>query len=173
KREIPRYARDDSGKVENDKNINPQVERIPHTLFLTALYAGFKTPTADAIKLLQERFANNETLLTSILNAIGECAEAGFQYAKQANWPALGGMMIIQQGLMQDLGVSLPVLDALVSDLNQQPAILGAKISGSGLGDCVIGLGEVAPDYQFQGEYAGVYRIPVAISELGVQCEQI
>ena len=151
----------------------PYVEIIPHTFPLVALYAGFKTPTADAIKLLQTRFAKKEVELASILNAIGECAEAGFQYAKKANWSALGGMMIIQQGLMQDLGVSLPVLDALVQDLCQQPGILGAKISGSGLGDCVIGLGEVAPDYQFQGDDAGVYRIPVAISQLGVQCEQI
>lgn len=151
----------------------PQVECIPHIFALTAIYAGFKTPTADAIKLLQTRFVKKEVELTSILNAIGECAEAGFQYAKEANWSALGGMMIVQQGLMQDLGVSLPVLDALVEDLCQQPRVLGAKISGSGLGDCVIGLGEVAADYQFQGDYAGVYRIPVAISQLGVQCEQI
>lgn len=166
----------------NTELLNPALTCGLHTLDispianvfpLTAIYAGFKTPTAEAIQLLQDRFANKNTLLQSILNAIGECAEAGFNYASEANWQELGRVMTIQQGLMQALGVSLPVIDELIQNLLSESSILGAKISGSGLGDCVIGLGEVKTGHEFKSHYDGVYRIPVAMSQLGVQCEEI
>ena len=47
-----------------------------------------------------------------------------------------------QQGIMHALGVSTPLLDNLVNRLKKAEKIHGAKISGSGLGDCVIGIGE-------------------------------
>jgi mevalonate kinase len=41
------------------------------------------------------------------------------------------------------LGVSNRLLNNIVDTLAAQPQIYGAKISGAGLGDCVIGLGSV------------------------------
>ena len=34
------------------------------------------------------------------------------------------------------------ILDKLINQLNSSSSIYGSKISGSGLGDCVIGLGQ-------------------------------
>ncbi len=170
---ISTFTTIDDGAATLAATMDPEIECINHIFPLTAIYVGFKTPTAEAIKLLQDRFANNNALLQSILNTIGECAEAGFNYATEANWPELGRVMTIQQGLMQALGVSLPVIDELIQHLLSQPSILGAKISGSGLGDCVIGLGELEANQEFKSHYDGVCRIPVAMSQLGVQCEEI
>ena len=59
-------------------------------------------------------------------------------------------------------------LSKMIADLRAEPNILGAKISGSGLGDCVIGLGEIAE----QTLVKMTNPIPVSISLQGVQCEK-
>jgi mevalonate kinase len=55
-------------------------------------------------------------------------------------------------GLMDALGVNDATLSQLVYQLRSQPNIRASKISGSGLGDCVIGLGtcnrEAFTDYK-------------------------
>ena len=48
--------------------------------------------------------------------------------------------MNIQQSLMNALGVGTPQLNHIINSLHKDPYIYGAKISGAGLGDCVIGL---------------------------------
>lgn len=140
---------------------------------LTALYAGFKTPTVDAIKRVQTHFVSHPHLYRSITESISQCAIEGIQSVKKGEWDALGKIMNIQQGMMESLGVSIPLLQEMIKALRLSSGVLGAKISGSGLGDCVIGLGDLsdafAPDLKAQG----VQQIPVAMGLKGVQCEKI
>lgn len=147
-------------------------EKIESTYPLHAVYAGFKTATPDAISQVQQRFAAHPDLFKSICQAIGQCAYQGIHYAKKRDWTKLGEVMNVQQGLMEALGVNLPILGDLVHDLRQQPNIYGAKISGSGLGDCVIGFGDLADDYVCGDVPAGVRRVPVAMTLQGVQCDK-
>lgn len=137
---------------------------------LIVLYSGFKTKTVDAIKKVQLYFASHPQLFGELQSAIGHCAIAGMQAVRKADWVTLGQMMNIQQGLLEALGVSLPILQEMVLTLRQMPAMKGAKISGSGLGDCVIGLGMLPPDYLFSDS---VQPIPVAMTTQGVLCEKI
>jgi mevalonate kinase len=68
------------------------------------------------------------------------------------------------QGLMDALGVNDLALSDIIYSLRKSEVILGAKISGSGLGDCVIALGtddSLALPYEM---------IPVAVSGVGVEC---
>ena len=147
-------------------------EKIASTYPVHALYAGFKTPTVDAIRQVQQRFAGHAELFESLCQAIGQCAYQGIQFARKNEWQKLGEMMNVQQGLMESLGVSLPLLGNMVHDLRQQATIHGAKISGSGLGDCVIGLGDLPDDYSFSEVTTGVTRVPVAMTLQGVQCDK-
>lgn len=149
------------------------VEKFSNTHPLTALYAGFKTPTVDAIQKVQQHFSAHPDLLHQINNSIGQCAIAGMQAVRRAEWKKLGEVMNIQQGMMESLGVSMPILQEMIQDLRKMHGIFGAKISGSGLGDCVIGLGDLQQDYAYQGEHKGVERIPVEMSLQGVHCEKI
>jgi mevalonate kinase len=59
---------------------------------------------------------------------------------QEQDWLELGFLFNEQQKCMKSLGVSDDHLDSLIAELRAQPNILGAKISGSGLGDCVIGV---------------------------------
>ena len=139
---------------------------------LTALYAGFKTPTVQAIQQVQTHFSSRPQLFRQLTNSIGQCALEGIQHVRRGEWAGLGEVLNVQQGLMESLGLSTPLLRDMVDELRKQPGVLGAKISGSGLGDCVIGLGETA-HYSYQGEHSGVLPVPVKMSMQGVQCEKI
>lgn len=147
-------------------------EKFSYTYPITAVYSGFKTPTAHAIKQVQHYFNHHPHLYRHIINSIGQCASEGIQQLRKQQWQKIGEMMNIQQGMMESLGVSMPLLRNLVEDLRQQDTVLGAKISGSGLGDCVIGLGQVSESI-FAEIASGVTVLPVTMSLQGVQCEKI
>ena len=42
---------------------------------------------------------------------------------------------------MDEIGVNRPELQELVTALQNDPEVFGAKISGSGMGDCAVGIG--------------------------------
>ncbi len=81
--------------------------------------------------------------------------------------------MNIQQGLMESLGVNTHLLRDMVDDLRKQSGMLGAKISGSGMGDCVIGLGALPAQYAYEGAHSGILSVPVQMTSQGVHCEKI
>lgn len=148
-------------------------EKIAITLPIQLHYTGFKTPTVTAVKAVEERFQAYPQLFRQICAAIGQCATDGMRLLRHGNWQQLGEIMNMQQGLMESLGVSLPVIQHMVTLLRQQSGVKGAKISGSGLGDCVIGLGESTNAIQFGDQYAGIQPIPVEMTLHGVQGEKI
>lgn len=150
-----------------------RVEKFNITYPLTALYAGFKTPTVDAINHVQRYFAAYPNLFRDICHCIGQCATEGIDFVRKADWKKLGDIMNTQQGLLESLGVGLPLLRELIDKLREQENIIGAKISGSGLGDCVIGLGELPEQYAITSQHQGIQHIPVTMTLQGVQCEKI
>ena len=149
-------------------------EKFSMTCPLTALYAGFKTPTVDVIRQVQQHFMTHPALLRQITNGIGQCVIDAMHHLRKEDWSKIGEIMTIQQGMLESLGVSLPLLRNMTDELRQLPGMAGAKISGSGMGDCVIGLGKAAHDFVFQpGQYPEVRNIPVSMTLQGVHCEKI
>jgi mevalonate kinase len=145
-------------------------EKLAGNLPLTAAYAGYKTPTVQAVLQVKEVFAHHRGIFQKLCQAIDECALQGIAAIKAENWQVLGTIMNMQQGLMESLGVNTPELAEAITALRSHPDILGAKISGSGLGDCVIGLG-VAHNLSFNNNKLAL--IPVQMSTQGVRCEKI
>lgn len=139
------------------------VKRVSDHLPLTVVYSGSKTPTPEAIARVKHNFMQTEKLYQQICQAIDGCSLEGEKAIYQQNWSELGKMMNIQQGLMDALGVNTPTLSGIIKELKQNMNISGAKISGSGFGDCVIGLGQVAGMEN---------QIPVTVAEQGVYCEE-
>lgn len=128
------------------------------------MYSGSKTPTVKAVTQVKNYFEHHPKLFQQICQSIDHCAQQGKKAILEKNWPELGKIMNIQQGLMDALSVNTSELNRIIMDLRKQRDILGAKISGSGLGDCVVGLGHMMNPMPNQ--------IPVAISERGVVCEK-
>ncbi|MBI9020473.1 MAG: GHMP kinase [Verrucomicrobia bacterium] len=130
--------------------ITPLAETFP----LTAVYSGSKMKTADVIRHLEERRALNADYFEKIFDrmdaSVGEVVE---------HFPMLGKNLILNQKLMEEMGLCNAALAEIIRIF--QALETPAKISGSGLGDCAIGLGKVPevgtfPAYSLQVEPQGV-----------------
>jgi mevalonate kinase len=132
-------------------------EKLTYHYPISAVYSGSKTKTVDAIQLVKNYFSNYPELFNKITQGISECTVAGIQAVRDNNHHELGKIMDIQQGFMESLGVCTPTLREIISHLKGQKHILGAKISGSGFGDCAIGLGAEDGDDKIKMTSQGVY----------------
>lgn len=148
-------------------------EKINSVYPITIMYSGYKTPTVEAVKHVKKSFADYPKVLKHLFNAINACAVEGIHAARHDEWAAFTKVFDIQQGLMEALGVSTPFLTGLINELREQPGIQAAKISGSGLGDCVIGLGIALSSYVPTSSAVGASLISAEMTAAGVTCEQI
>lgn len=117
-------------------------EKIAYDYPITVVYSGAKTKTAEVIRYVQEKFKNNLSEYKKIIHEIGECAKNGMVAAKKNHHAALGEIMNQQQNWMTALQVNCNLLQIAMAAIAKDKNILGTKISGSGLGDCAVGLGE-------------------------------
>lgn len=119
-------------------------ERIADTLPLVAVYSGEKDPTVRVVKQVRAQAKLYPYLYGEIFNLIDLAVGDATTAIANSDLPALGALLDINHGLMESMRVCNERLASIVHRLRSQPAIHGAKISGSGLGDCAIGLGTVA-----------------------------
>ena len=110
---------------------------------VTLIYSGSKTPTPEVLAYVENRFKNKPDTLAEIYQRIGNLSEKAIQAIKDNNLVSLGKLMKSQQSAMVDLGVCNDALSSLYQNALSDPSCLGAKISGSGLGDCLITLNTI------------------------------
>ncbi len=73
------------------------------------------------------------------IDSLARLTAAGEVALRHGNLPALGEAMSAAHEHLRALGVSIPELDALV-DTSHRHGALGAKLTGGGLGGCVLAL---------------------------------
>lgn len=116
-------------------------EKLAHKPEISLVYSGYKTPTVSVIEQIAKKAEAYPALYHSIYKKIGACAEQGRACIQNQDWEQLGALFYQQQQLMAGLGASDEKLDALIKKAESFDTILAAKISGSGLGDCIVTLG--------------------------------
>ena len=136
------------------KNIHP----------ISAVYSGHKTPTTKVIERVEKKRHHFPELFSKIYSAMDLSAEQAALAINQNDWHTFGELLNLNQGLMDAIGVSSKKLSDIAYTLRQDHGILGAKISGSGLGDCVVGLGK--PENP-----SGYPILPLSISKQGVSID--
>ncbi|WP_432698030.1 mevalonate kinase [Marinobacterium sp. YM272] len=132
---------------------------------LSLWYVGYKMKTPAVLALVEQRSQRFPMLYAGLDRLMADCCAQAEAAIDSSDWDALGELMNIYQGLMDALGVNDANLSELIYRLRAEQGNRGAKISGSGLGDCVVVLGQKAPDnlaYQ---------QIPVAVSARGAVVE--
>ena len=107
---------------------------------MAVVYSGKKTPTDQVIHYVQQKWSECLDDLADIDVAMDKLTRQAAQHINQKAWSALGKCYQQQQTLLDTLGVNTPDLQSAIDILKQHPRVLGAKISGSGLGDCIIGV---------------------------------
>lgn len=141
---------------------------------LTLIYSGYKTKTADVIEKVTHFREKDQALFDTSLLAIGDASKEAKQAVSKADWIALGAVFTHHHQLLQQIKVSDACLDGLVDALCQLPDVQGAKISGSGLGDCVVAVGHVPDQFFPQNDSEkkqGIRQIPIRVTEKGLLCE--
>lgn len=136
---------------------------------LTAVYCGYKTPTKDVIKIVDSMRYKLPDLYAGIFAAMQECVTQALVAMRQGDWQLLGEIFTKQHYLQAALGTSNSLLDSIVHTLMENTEIYGAKISGAGLGDCVIGLGKL----EGQGfSMHGYQQMTLMVSDQGLVYER-
>lgn len=135
-------------------------------------YSGVKADTPFYIRKVAEAFKTRKEEMATIFSQIVELvniAKGGFIEQK---YDVVGEAMNRNHILLQQLGVSIPKLDAMVLSAIDAGA-WGAKLSGAGGGDCMIAL--VSPKKRVAVEKAiesvGGEIIHVANNARGVKVE--
>lgn len=126
-------------------------------------YVGYKRATPEVIAIVDRLSTQAPELYRELYLLMGQTAEAAERAILSQDWALLGQLMNSYAGLLDALGVCDIKLADLQYRLRQSQTVLGAKISGSGLGDSVIVLGQIAP------ETIDYLNIPVAISPKGLE----
>ncbi|MCG7494394.1 mevalonate kinase [Thalassobius sp. Cn5-15] len=120
-----------------------EIAKLPAPTELALKYAGYKTPTAEVLRLIAERMAGNEQAFADLYAAMGAEAEAAINSAQSKDWTAFATSLTQYQQLLEQLGVSDDTLDRIIAEAQADTHVQAVKISGSGLGDCVVAIGAV------------------------------
>lgn len=147
-----------------------QINSLAVSPDLALVYSGAKMPTKQVISIVAEKQRLEPAKYQQLYQEIEQCTQQAILALQNEQWQSLGKCMDQHHQLQTHLGVSTPLLEQLVSQLRQQSSIYGAKISGSGLGDCVIGLGAIPADLfpiTVEQKKLGVQQISVKVSQRG------
>lgn len=116
-----------------------QITPMPTPPALSLKYAGYKTPTAEVLARIAGEMERRPGEIAAIYARMGACATQATEAASAEDWQALAGHLNTYQGLMAELGVTDETLDQIIAGASGAMAV---KISGSGLGDCVVAMGD-------------------------------
>jgi mevalonate kinase len=139
---------------------------------LQLFYAGYKTSTATVIASVQARQNKYPSLFEKIYKAMDHCCREAVTAWQQADWRTVATLMIYHQHLQAALGTSDTHLNRMIECLQSIDGILAAKISGSGLGDCVLSIGSMTDPtagVALMHTLPGVQMVETAITQYGVQ----
>lgn len=128
---------------------------------ITLAYSGYKTPTPEVIRRLESARQQDPDKFALLFSAIDHACILAAEALKQHDLAAFSTAFQTNQTLMQALGV----VDSALQNMVDLFKPLTAKVSGSGLGDCVIGLGNTSR----LGEYA---IIPAQLSIQGARVHE-
>ena len=136
---------------------------------LRLVYVGYKTPTPEVIAKVNQWAAAEPMKYFDIYCAMGSLVDVAEAAIKQQDWHALAIAMRAYQQQMVVLGVcdegtekALAAAQVALSSLPESLA-KAVKISGSGMGDCILGLNlPELPDWPHM-------QTPVSISIDGIK----
>ncbi|QKI88668.1 mevalonate kinase [Thiomicrorhabdus xiamenensis] len=129
-----------------------KIESLPVNMDILLVYSGYKTPTAEVLEIVAQNWKAQPEMLDALYREMGQITQGAYHALTEHNWPVFYHSFEQYQSLMERLGVSDMTLDFLIAQLRACPLVWASKISGSGLGDCVLAIGEVYSKHRPQRE---------------------
>ena len=110
--------------------------------------SGHHGSTAEAVSGVRALRDAEPTRINAAISRLAELTESAVDDMQAGERDSIGARMLEAHSLLADIGVSTPTLDALV-DAATAAGAPGAKLTGGGLGGCVLALA----DSDDQAEY--------------------
>lgn len=101
--------------------------------------SGIKGKTGEAVSMVHDRLVDQPELATPLIDQLGQIADKARLALRSSDEALLGKLMTQSQSNLAQLGVSTKTLD-LFCKIAVQNGALGAKLTGSGLGGCMISI---------------------------------
>lgn len=149
------------------------IDNIQCPLHFSLLYSGYKTPTAQVLKMVAKRWQKQPGLVVlqeHLYSLMGQTTEQAFAALQQNELETFFELVSVYHGLMDTLGVSDAVLSNMVYTLREQN--LASKISGSGLGDCVLAMSQI-PIQKLPISLDAYSHLEIALSQDGLVVETL
>lgn len=138
-----------------------KIIEVNANLPILAVYSGIKKKTYEVVNLVEQKREKQPLLFEEIFNEADSYVRRAYFALEDGNIQALGKIMKKYHELLELLGVNSSALQDIYERLIKFPSILGAKISGSGLGDCVIAVGSLLIEQKYLLEHYPIYNISV------------
>ena len=117
----------------------PELLKIGARLVFIIADSGIKSLTSDVVNAVRDSWKLDQAHYNSIFSAIDTLVQEAFTEIKTGNRENIGALMNKNHLLLQEMGVSHPLLDELVTTARINGAY-GAKLSGAGRGGNIIAL---------------------------------
>ena len=121
--------------------IAPTFQPLALCIPLTAVYCGYKMPTPEVILKVEKLRADHPQKYERIFAEMDASAVDAMECLRNHDLPGFGKILNRNQQWMDEMGVNTPELQEIVEALQGARDVFGAKISGSGMGDCAVGIG--------------------------------
>lgn len=158
---------------QNRQPVKLDVTELPIVL----IYSGEKRKTKDVIKQVMSDRQAKIACYDDYFEAINQIVLSARSAIENKHTKLLGQLLNENAKIMKAMNLSTDPIDFVLGQLTAAHTILGAKISGSGLGDCVVGLGQLdaAAEILFKSaDYPGVRYLSGVNFETGgvyYECE--
>ncbi|MEA1989127.1 MAG: GHMP kinase [Pseudomonadota bacterium] len=151
----------------------PSIQKLNIQLPLVLIYAGYKTPTADVLKQVATAWKDKPNELEMLYRSMAQVTKHAFQALQNQEFETFYQACKDYQILMDKLGVNDETIQKIIDTLTQCENIHCAKISGSGLGDCVLGIGSLDDcNSQALSELAAFQSIAIQVSNSRAKTER-
>ncbi len=102
-------------------------------------YSGIKADTVTVINEVSKKSKKFPEIIDNIYSSIGKLVDTASNFILEQDFANLGELMNFNQSYLSALGVSIKKLDRMISGAIDAGSY-GAKLSGAGMGDCMIAL---------------------------------
>ena len=152
------------------KNQPLHIRALDHSPELAVIYSGSKLETPTAVQSYQQQKKADPERIDTFEAETAKLSTAFIAMAQLNDWQNAGKILNCAHQQLQQLNVSNEKLDRLTQAMQQASEVYGAKISGSGHGDCLIGIGSLTTDFLSQADLSqGCLQLPLAIDPTGVK----
>ena len=156
------------------KIIEPlRVKDIP----LIVGYTGVKASTSEIVKQVKAEMEKSPEYYEKLYDDIAQIVEKAKVAMEKSNWPEVGRLMSENQEILRkfkvpskEYGVSSEVIEKLI-EASLGAGAFGAKLSGAGVGDCIIALGKDKEKLEKAIKEAGGVPVSVDIDYQGLKTE--